>query len=123
MAILLRERRLRREKEGADAVINEAIGQLVPEHINASISKEEEEEQQPVGKRKIVIVEDEKSILSDRETDILPLIAQGLTSQLIADKLFLSLPTIKWYRRRLLMKFDAKNTAEMLSKAREAGLL
>ena len=123
VAILLRERRLRREKEGADAVINEAIGELIPEHIEATLSKEEQSEQAPAGTRKIVIVEDEKTILSDRETDILPLIAQGLTSQQIADRLFLSLPTIKWYRRRLLMKFDARNTVEMLSKAREAGLL
>ena len=123
VAILLRERRLRKEKEGADAVINEAISELVPKHIEATLSQEEQEEQQHTGMKRIVIVEDEKSILSDRETDILPLIAQGLTSQQIADRLFLSLPTIKWYRRRLLMKFDAKNTAEMLSKAREAGLL
>ena len=123
VTILLRERRLRREKEAADAVIDEAISQLVPEHIEASLAEEEQEEQLPAGKKKIVIVEDGKSILSDREADILPLIAQGLTSQQIADRLFLSLPTIKWYRRRLLMKFDARNTAEMLSKAREAGLL
>ena len=123
VTILLRERRLRREKEGADAVINEAIGQLVPEHIEATLAEEEQSEQAFSGKRQIIIAEDEKSILSDREADILPLIAQGLTSQQIADKLFLSLPTIKWYRRRLLMKFDARNTAEMLSKAREAGML
>jgi len=123
VAILLRERRLRREKEGADAVINEAIGKLVPEHIEATLSQEEEAERLPAGKTQIVIAEDEKSILSERESDILPLIAQGLTSQQIADKLYLSLPTIKWYRRRMLMKFDARNTAEMLSKAREAGKL
>ena len=123
ITILLRERRLRREKEGADAVINEAIGQLVPEHIEATLAEEEQSEQAFSGKRQIIIAEDERSILSDREADILPLIAQGLTSQQIADKLFLSLPTIKWYRRRLLMKFDARNTAEMLSKAREAGML
>lgn len=123
VTILLRERRLRREKEGADAVINEAIGQLVPEHIEATLAEEEQSEQAFSGKRQIIIAEDEKSILSDREANILPLIAQGLTSQQIADKLFLSLPTIKWYRRRLLMKFDARNTAEMLSKAREAGIL
>ena len=123
VTILLRERRLRREKEGADAVINEAIGQLVPEHIEATLAEEEQSEQAFSGKRQIIIAEDERSILSDREADILPLIAQGLTSQQIADKLFLSLPTIKWYRRRLLMKFDARNTAEMLSKAREAGIL
>jgi len=41
----------------------------------------------------------------------------------IAARLFLTQQTIKWRRQRLLEKFDAKNTAEMLSKAREAGML
>ena len=111
------------DEDAAEAYYNEAIGQFVPEHIEATLAEEEQSEQAFSGKRQIIIAEDEKSILSDREADILPLIAQGLTSQQIADKLFLSLPTIKWYRRRLLMKFDARNTAEMLSKAREAGML
>ena len=61
--------------------------------------------------------------LTDREASVLPLLAQGLTSKEIASKLFLTEQTIKWYRMRLLEKFKAKNTAEMLSKAREAGML
>ena len=51
------------------------------------------------------------------------MIAEGLTSKDIAKRLFLTEQTIKWRRQRLLAKFDAKNTAEMLSKAREQGLL
>ncbi len=46
-----------------------------------------------------------------------------MTSKEIAARLFLTQQTIKWRRQRLLEKFKAKNTAEMLSKAREAGLL
>ena len=95
------------------------VATWTPEHIEASLTQEEQNEQAT----KNVIAENEGTFLTDRETEILPLIAQGLTSQQIADKLYLSLPTIKWYRRRLLMKFDAKNTAEMLSKAREAAML
>ena len=63
------------------------------------------------------------STLTDREAEILPLIAEGLTSPQIAEKLFLSLPTIKWHRKKLLRKFDAANTAELISKAKERGMI
>ena len=61
--------------------------------------------------------------LTDREREILPLLAAGLTSPQIADRMCLSLPTIKWYRKRLLEKFDVSNTAELISKAKEQGVL
>ncbi|MBR1887165.1 MAG: response regulator transcription factor [Bacteroidales bacterium] len=46
-----------------------------------------------------------------------------LRSQQIADKVCLSLATIKWYRKRLLEKFQATNTAELVSILKEKGLL
>ena len=61
--------------------------------------------------------------LTDRVREILPLLAAGLTSPQIADRMCLSLPTIKWYRKRLLEKFDVSNTAELISKAKEQGVL
>ena len=65
----------------------------------------------------------ERPQLSEGEAKILPMIAAGLTSKEIAAKLFLTEQTIKWRRQRLVAKFGARNTAEMLSKAREAGML
>ncbi|MBP5211012.1 MAG: helix-turn-helix transcriptional regulator, partial [Bacteroidales bacterium] len=61
--------------------------------------------------------------LTERELEILPMIAAGMTSKEIASKLYLTQQTIKWRRQRLLEKLDAKNTAEMLAKAKEYGLL
>ncbi|MBO7117260.1 MAG: LuxR family transcriptional regulator [Bacteroidales bacterium] len=61
--------------------------------------------------------------LSDREKQILRLIAEGLTGPQIADKVCLSPETIKWYRKKLLAKFDAANTPELISKAKDARLL
>ena len=61
--------------------------------------------------------------LSTKEQTILRLISDGRTSVQIAEKLCLSLPTIKWYRKKLLIKFDASNTAELISKAKEKGLI
>ncbi len=65
----------------------------------------------------------DETTLTERETEILPLIASGMTSPQIADKLFLSLSTIKWHRKRLLEKFDSANTAELISKAKEKGFI
>ena len=55
--------------------------------------------------------------------EILPLLAQGMTSPKIAEKLYLSLPTIKWYRKKLLIKFEASNTADLIYKAKEKGII
>jgi len=61
--------------------------------------------------------------LTEREIDILKMVAEGLTSAQIASALSLSVDTIKWYRKRLLQKTDSSNSAEMIKKASGAGLL
>ena len=61
--------------------------------------------------------------LNDREQNILRLIASGCTNPQIAEEIFLSPETIKWYRKKLLIKFDAANSAELISKAKEARLI
>lgn len=61
--------------------------------------------------------------LSDREKEILALIAAGKTNKEIAEIVFLSPETIKWHRRRLLAKFDVANTAELVHKASGYGLI
>ncbi|MFL0683611.1 MAG: LuxR C-terminal-related transcriptional regulator [Algoriphagus aquaeductus] len=51
--------------------------------------------------------------LTKREREILLLIIQGLTSQEIANKLFLSLLTVNTHRRNLLSKLGIKNFAQL----------
>jgi DNA-binding NarL/FixJ family response regulator len=55
-----------------------------------------------------------KPSLSSREKQILALIVDGLTNQEIADKLFISLQTAISHRKNILIKFNAKNTAELV---------
>ena len=57
--------------------------------------------------------------ISEREAEILDLLAKGYTTVQIADCLCLSPETIKWYRKKLLVKFDVANTAELVLAARE----
>ena len=49
--------------------------------------------------------------------------AKGYTTQQIADALHLSYETIRWYRKKLLVKFDVSNAAELISLAKEYGLV
>jgi DNA-binding NarL/FixJ family response regulator len=55
--------------------------------------------------------------LSYRETEIIHLIAEGMTNKQIAEKLFLSIHTIKTHRKNIIKKlgFTFKNTAEFAS--------
>jgi len=52
--------------------------------------------------------------LSDREYQIMWLIASGKTAGEIAEQLFLSPNTIGTYRSRILQKLDLKNNAELM---------
>lgn len=64
-----------------------------------------------------------RPLLTRREQEILGLIAQGLTSQAIADRLFLSPLTVETHRRNLLAKLEAGNTAALIRLATQYGLL
>jgi len=57
------------------------------------------------------------STLSDREFQVLCLIASGKTSGEIAGELFLSVKTVSTYRSRILDKLRLKNTAELINYA------
>ena len=56
-----------------------------------------------------------KHKISDREMDVVRLIAEGLNSEEIAKRLFLSEHTIKTHRKNILEKLDLNNTAELIS--------
>ncbi|MGV3538660.1 MAG: LuxR C-terminal-related transcriptional regulator [Rufibacter sp.] len=60
--------------------------------------------------------------LSKREVEVLHLVAQGLSSAEIADKLFLSVFTVETHRRNIHVKLKVKNTAELVKLALEQGL-
>lgn len=61
--------------------------------------------------------------LNDREVAILRLLAEGYTSARIAAELSLSTETIRWYRKKLLLKFDADNAVALVRKASDSGII
>src|SRR6185312_6282617 len=69
------------------------------------------------------IEKEQHELISDRELQVLKLIASGKTVSEIAAKLLLSVPTISTYRSRLLDKMNLKNNAELTLYAINNGLV
>jgi len=61
--------------------------------------------------------------LSPRESEILSLIASGMMSKEIADKLFISVHTVNTHRQRILEKLGADNSREAIIYAQKLGLI
>jgi pimeloyl-ACP methyl ester carboxylesterase/DNA-binding CsgD family transcriptional regulator len=61
--------------------------------------------------------------LNNREREILRRLSAGLSDQQIADDLFLSLNTVKWYNRQLYGKLRVRNRIQAIAHARALGLL
>jgi two-component system response regulator NreC len=61
--------------------------------------------------------------LTNREREILKLIAEGLTNKKIADHLFISLKTVEKHRANLMQKLNLRNTASITAFAIEKGLV
>ncbi len=61
--------------------------------------------------------------LSVREKEILSLIAKGFSNREIADKLFLSVGTVKNYVTNILQKLEVKDRTQAAVKAKDLGLI
>jgi LuxR family maltose regulon positive regulatory protein len=61
--------------------------------------------------------------LSERELEVLRLVAEGLSNQEIAARLYLSLRTIKFHTGNIYGKLGVKSRTEAISTARHLGLL
>lgn len=61
--------------------------------------------------------------LSDREMDVLRLIAEGCTNEEIGSKLFISLHTVKAHTRNIYAKLGTHTRTQAVSRARGLGLL
>ncbi|MFL1455797.1 LuxR C-terminal-related transcriptional regulator [Marinobacter sp. GN3S48] len=61
--------------------------------------------------------------ISEREQGVLELIANGLSNQEIADRLHISLHTVKTHARRINAKLEVRSRTQAIVRARELGLL
>jgi DNA-binding NarL/FixJ family response regulator len=62
-------------------------------------------------------------VITKREVEILHLVAHELSTKEIASKLYISTLTVMTHRRNLLNKLDVKNTAGLVRRGFEMGVL
>jgi DNA-binding NarL/FixJ family response regulator len=93
-------------------VFSSAISRLITESYVSNIKDGHETKSPP-----------KETHLTKREQEILGLIAEGMTSQEIADQLVISPRTVETHRANLLQKLDIKNTAGLVRYAIEHGHL
>lgn len=77
--------------------------------------KDAQAENRPVKKSDVV--------LTTREQDVLKWLAEGMSSKEIAAKLFIGTSTVDTHRKNMIAKFCAKNSTDVVVKAKEFGLL
>jgi DNA-binding NarL/FixJ family response regulator len=89
-----------------------ALGELMPERNSAST---EEEVRPPVS--------GVPEPLTERELEVLRLVAEGDSNQDIARKLVVSLATVKTHINHIFSKLDAESRVQVVARARAIGLL
>ena len=62
-------------------------------------------------------------LLSPRELEVLHLLADGHSNQEIASRLVLALSTVKSHVKSILMKLEAENRTQAVTRARELQIL
>jgi LuxR family maltose regulon positive regulatory protein len=97
---------------------------ITPEYTRKLINIIETEERQKLKKQKKEGAPSTyDSILTEREFEVLRLMAEGLSNQQIADRLIISLGTAKNHVHNILEKLDAEGRTEAVARARELKLI
>jgi ATP/maltotriose-dependent transcriptional regulator MalT len=92
----------------------------IPGKVSAPLEPESESDGAP---RRLGAPQQLDDPLSEREREVLNLLASGRTSSEIARDLFISVGTIKYHTGNIYRKLDIKNRAEALARARELKMI
>jgi LuxR family maltose regulon positive regulatory protein len=106
-------------------LLYEALGRgMAPEYVSRLLAAFPVAEAEPTGPPLSQSqVSDLVEPLSEREIEVLQLIAEGLTNQKIAVRLFLSLNTVKGHTRNIYGKLGVHSRTQAVARARALGIL
>ncbi|MBI4509537.1 MAG: response regulator transcription factor [Deltaproteobacteria bacterium] len=110
-------------KNSADTDLITAIRVVAKGHAFIDRVFERNLLQEPTLPKRAVNHRDPMSVLSERELQVLVLVAQGHTNQQVADQLSVSVKTVETYRSRLIEKLELRTRAELVQFAMDTGLL
>lgn len=95
-----------------------AVRGIAPEYVGRLLAAVRDTESQPAAGSPGLI-----EPLSDRETEVLRLVAAGLSNQEIAGELVLAVSTVKWHINNLYGKLGVNSRTQALARARDLRLL
>lgn len=110
---------------GLVAVIFLGLGAFVGLMMSKPISKKKARVFKPLlnGEHKKVLRPFKEAGLSPREYEVLQGMAMGLSNQQIADRLFISLSTVKTHVNNIFIKLDAERRTQAIQKAKEIEII
>ena len=99
---------------------------IMPDYTGKLLAAFEAEEQKSAEESHMAPAPPAQSLiepLSQRELEVLRLIARGLSNREISERLFLALITVKGHNRNIFRKLQVRRRTEAIARARELGLL
>ena len=99
---------------------------IMPDYVGKLLAVFEAEEQKSEDRAYLPPAPPDQTLvepLSQRELEILRLIAQGLSNREISERLFLALDTVKGHNRRIFGKLQVQRRTEAVEKARSLDIL
>jgi LuxR family maltose regulon positive regulatory protein len=96
---------------------------IMPDYVGKLLAVFEAEEQKSEDKSYLSKAQPLIEPLSQRELEVLRLIAQGLSNREISERLFLALITVKGHNQKIFSKLQVHRRTEAVARARELGLL
>jgi LuxR family maltose regulon positive regulatory protein len=96
---------------------------MMPDYIGKLLAICEAEERKNEDKSYVPLAQLLVDPLSQRELEVLRLIAQGLSNREISERLFLALVTVKGHNQKIFGKLQVQRRTEAVARARELGLL
>jgi LuxR family maltose regulon positive regulatory protein len=96
---------------------------IMPDYTGKLLAVFEAEQQKSENKSYLPPAQPLSEPLSQRELEVLQLIAQGLSNREIGERLFLALSTVKGHNRIIFGKLEVQRRTEAVARARELGLL
>ena len=118
---LARKGHLRLQAE--EGVMSYSLRERDQQEVSDELSADSEESESDGIQRRLGASQRLEDPLSDRELEVLIMLASGKTNREVARDLFVSVGTIKSHTGNIYRKLDAKNRTEALARARELKLL
>jgi DNA-binding NarL/FixJ family response regulator len=112
-------------KESAAAKLLQGIGSVLKGDyfMDAAVSQKVVEKLAEIKEKKVKVTNTTYDALTPREQEVMILVAEGLSTNQISERLYISPKTVENHRSRIMQKLDLHSTLELARYATKLGLI